>query len=176
MSHLQDLSLREQASGVASGEIDAAELLAATFARMDERDGALNSVVDRFPDEAERMLAEAAADAAAVRERAHAEARGVVAEARADAVHIVATTPRRPSADADDLVVRAERLRAELDRLGASERRCREQLQAWLDDSDRLLDQRSLPAGPELVPDHARRDVGTSVRRVVTTLPMRAVR
>ena len=60
MSHLQDLSLREQASGVASGDIDAGELLAATFARMDERDGALNSVVDRFPDEAERMLAEAA--------------------------------------------------------------------------------------------------------------------
>ena len=59
MSHPQDLSLRQQASAVASGELDAAELLDATFARIEERDGALNSVVVRFPDEARRMLADA---------------------------------------------------------------------------------------------------------------------
>ena len=56
MSHPQDLSLREQAAAVASGELDAAELLDATFARIEERDGALNSVVVRFPDEARQML------------------------------------------------------------------------------------------------------------------------
>ena len=55
MSHPQDLSLRDQAAAVASGELDAEELLDATFARIEERDGALNSVVVRFPDEARRM-------------------------------------------------------------------------------------------------------------------------
>jgi Asp-tRNA(Asn)/Glu-tRNA(Gln) amidotransferase A subunit family amidase len=59
VSHPQDLSLREQAAAVSSGALDAGELLDATFARIEERDGALNSVVVRFPDEARRMLAEA---------------------------------------------------------------------------------------------------------------------
>jgi len=58
-AHPQDLSLREQAAAVASGTLDAAELLEATFARIDERDGELNSVVVRFPEEAARMLADA---------------------------------------------------------------------------------------------------------------------
>ncbi len=59
MSHPQDLSLRDQAAAVASGALDAEELLDATFARIEERDGALNSVVVRFPDEARQMLADA---------------------------------------------------------------------------------------------------------------------
>jgi Asp-tRNA(Asn)/Glu-tRNA(Gln) amidotransferase A subunit family amidase len=59
MSHPQDLALREQAAAVASGELDAEELLEATFARIEERDAALNSVVVRFPEEAQRMLADA---------------------------------------------------------------------------------------------------------------------
>jgi Asp-tRNA(Asn)/Glu-tRNA(Gln) amidotransferase A subunit family amidase len=61
VSHSQDLTLREQAARVASGELDAADLLAETLARIEERDGELNSVVARFPDESERMLAEAPA-------------------------------------------------------------------------------------------------------------------
>ena len=59
MSHPQDLSLREQAAAVESGALDAEELLDATLARIDERDGVLNSVVVRFPDEARQMLADA---------------------------------------------------------------------------------------------------------------------
>ena len=59
MSHPQDLSLREQAAAIASGAIDPVELLDATFARIEERDGALNSVVVRFPDEARQMLDDA---------------------------------------------------------------------------------------------------------------------
>jgi Asp-tRNA(Asn)/Glu-tRNA(Gln) amidotransferase A subunit family amidase len=59
VTHPQDLSLREQAAAVAAGELDSGELLEATFARIDERDGALNSVVVRFPDEAREMLAAA---------------------------------------------------------------------------------------------------------------------
>ena len=59
MSHPQDLSLREQASGVASGELDPAELLDATLERIEERDTTLRSVPVVFPEESRRMLAEA---------------------------------------------------------------------------------------------------------------------
>ena len=37
--HPQDLSLREQARAIATGELDATELLEATLARIEERDG-----------------------------------------------------------------------------------------------------------------------------------------
>lgn len=57
--HPQDLSLREQARLVAAGELDATELLESTLTRIDERDPALNSIVDRFASESARMLAEA---------------------------------------------------------------------------------------------------------------------
>jgi aspartyl-tRNA(Asn)/glutamyl-tRNA(Gln) amidotransferase subunit A len=57
--HPQDLSLREQARAVAAGELDATELLEATLARIEERDRAINSVVDVFASESARMLSEA---------------------------------------------------------------------------------------------------------------------
>src|SRR5436305_3797491 len=59
VSHPQDLSLREQAAGVAGGEIDAGELLGATLDRIEERNAPLNAIVATFPEESERMLAEA---------------------------------------------------------------------------------------------------------------------
>ena len=59
MSHPQDLPLREQAAGVASGELDPHELLDATLARIEERDPELNSIVATFPDESRRMLDQA---------------------------------------------------------------------------------------------------------------------
>jgi len=59
MTHPQDLSLRHQASHLATGELDPRELLAATLARIDERDGALNSIAASFADESARMLAQA---------------------------------------------------------------------------------------------------------------------
>jgi aspartyl-tRNA(Asn)/glutamyl-tRNA(Gln) amidotransferase subunit A len=59
VTHPQDLSLRAQAAAVASGDLDASELLEATLARIDERNGPLNAVVATFPEESERMLAEA---------------------------------------------------------------------------------------------------------------------
>jgi Asp-tRNA(Asn)/Glu-tRNA(Gln) amidotransferase A subunit family amidase len=61
VSHPQDLSLREQAAAVASGALDPSDLLDATFARIEERDGPINSVVVQFPDEARAMLADAPA-------------------------------------------------------------------------------------------------------------------
>jgi aspartyl-tRNA(Asn)/glutamyl-tRNA(Gln) amidotransferase subunit A len=54
-----DLPLREQAAGIASGEIDAGELLEACLARIEERNPALNAIVATFPDESRKMLAEA---------------------------------------------------------------------------------------------------------------------
>jgi Asp-tRNA(Asn)/Glu-tRNA(Gln) amidotransferase A subunit family amidase len=58
-AHPQDLSLRAQAALVASGELDPAELLRATLERIEERNGPLRSVIATFPEESERMLAEA---------------------------------------------------------------------------------------------------------------------
>ena len=61
MTHPQDLSLREQAAAVAGGELDPVELLDATLARIEERDGELNSVVATFPEGSREMLASAPA-------------------------------------------------------------------------------------------------------------------
>lgn len=60
MSHPQDLSLREQATAVAGGELGPAELLRATLERIAERKET-NSVVATFPEESEQMLASAPA-------------------------------------------------------------------------------------------------------------------
>jgi aspartyl-tRNA(Asn)/glutamyl-tRNA(Gln) amidotransferase subunit A len=57
--HPQDLSLRDQASAIAGGELDATELLEATLARIVERDGPLRSIAESFASESARMLAEA---------------------------------------------------------------------------------------------------------------------
>jgi Asp-tRNA(Asn)/Glu-tRNA(Gln) amidotransferase A subunit family amidase len=54
-----DLPLREQAAGIASGEIDAGELLDSCLARIEERNGGLNAIVATFPDESRKMLDEA---------------------------------------------------------------------------------------------------------------------
>jgi Asp-tRNA(Asn)/Glu-tRNA(Gln) amidotransferase A subunit family amidase len=61
MSHPQDLPLREQAAAVRSGELDPAELLDATLARIEERNRDLNAIVATNPEESRRML-EAAPD------------------------------------------------------------------------------------------------------------------
>jgi Asp-tRNA(Asn)/Glu-tRNA(Gln) amidotransferase A subunit family amidase len=57
--HPQDLSLCEQARAIAAGELDATELLEATLARIEERDGELNSIADTFASDSARMLNEA---------------------------------------------------------------------------------------------------------------------
>jgi Asp-tRNA(Asn)/Glu-tRNA(Gln) amidotransferase A subunit family amidase len=56
-----DQPLREQAAGIASGEIDAGELLDACLARIEERNPELNAIVATFPQESRKML-EAAPD------------------------------------------------------------------------------------------------------------------
>jgi Asp-tRNA(Asn)/Glu-tRNA(Gln) amidotransferase A subunit family amidase len=57
--HPQDLSLAAQAEAIRSGELDGTELLEATLSRIEERDPAVNAIVDRFASESARMLAEA---------------------------------------------------------------------------------------------------------------------
>jgi Asp-tRNA(Asn)/Glu-tRNA(Gln) amidotransferase A subunit family amidase len=54
-----DLPLREQAGGIAAGEIDPGELLDACLARIEERNPELNAVVAIFPEESRRMLEQA---------------------------------------------------------------------------------------------------------------------
>jgi len=52
-----DLSLQEQAAAIAAGEVDPAELLDATLARIEERNPAINAVVETFPERSREMLA-----------------------------------------------------------------------------------------------------------------------
>jgi aspartyl-tRNA(Asn)/glutamyl-tRNA(Gln) amidotransferase subunit A len=56
---LLDRPLREQAGAVAAGDADPAELLDAALERIEERNPAVNAIVDTFPEESRRMLAEA---------------------------------------------------------------------------------------------------------------------
>jgi Asp-tRNA(Asn)/Glu-tRNA(Gln) amidotransferase A subunit family amidase len=59
MSELLDRPLREQAAAIAAGDADPAELLDEALARIEARNPELNAIVDTFPDESGRMLAEA---------------------------------------------------------------------------------------------------------------------
>jgi aspartyl-tRNA(Asn)/glutamyl-tRNA(Gln) amidotransferase subunit A len=54
-----DLSLREQAKAIAAGDVDASELLDATLARIEQRNPAVNAVVETFPERSREMLAAA---------------------------------------------------------------------------------------------------------------------
>jgi Asp-tRNA(Asn)/Glu-tRNA(Gln) amidotransferase A subunit family amidase len=56
---LLDRPLREQASAVAGGDADPGELLEAALARIEERNPAVNAIVDTFPAESRRMLDDA---------------------------------------------------------------------------------------------------------------------
>lgn len=59
MTELLDLPLREQAAAIAAGDADPAELLDATLARIEERNPALNAIVETFPERSREMLAAA---------------------------------------------------------------------------------------------------------------------
>jgi len=56
---LLDRSLRDQAGAIAGGEADPGELLDAALARIEDRNPAVNAIVEVFPEESRRMLAEA---------------------------------------------------------------------------------------------------------------------
>jgi Asp-tRNA(Asn)/Glu-tRNA(Gln) amidotransferase A subunit family amidase len=54
-----DLGLRAQAAAIAAAELDPAELLDAALARIEERNPAINAVVETFPERSREMLAAA---------------------------------------------------------------------------------------------------------------------
>jgi aspartyl-tRNA(Asn)/glutamyl-tRNA(Gln) amidotransferase subunit A len=54
-----DVSLREQAAAIVAGDVDPAELLDATLARIEERNPEINAVVETFPERSREMLAAA---------------------------------------------------------------------------------------------------------------------
>ncbi len=54
-----DLSLREQAAAIAAGSVDPSELLDSALARIEERNPAVNAVVETFPERSREMLAAA---------------------------------------------------------------------------------------------------------------------
>lgn len=59
MNGALDLGLRAQAAAIAAGDVDAGELLEAALARIEERNPALNAVVETFPERSREMLAAA---------------------------------------------------------------------------------------------------------------------
>ncbi|HWC36051.1 MAG TPA: amidase [Mycobacteriales bacterium] len=59
--HPQDLSLCAQAQAIAAGELSAADLLDATFARIEQRNPTYNAIAATFPEESRAMLAAAPA-------------------------------------------------------------------------------------------------------------------
>jgi Asp-tRNA(Asn)/Glu-tRNA(Gln) amidotransferase A subunit family amidase len=54
-----DLGLRAQAAAIASGEVDPSELLDGALARIEQRNPAINAVVETFPERSREMLAAA---------------------------------------------------------------------------------------------------------------------
>ena len=56
-----DLGLRAQAAAIAAGEVDAGALLDAALARIEQRNPALNAIVETFPERSREMLAAAPA-------------------------------------------------------------------------------------------------------------------
>ncbi|MET0305005.1 MAG: amidase [Solirubrobacterales bacterium] len=59
MSDPLDLGLRAQAAAIAAGEVDPGELLEATLTRIEQRNPAVNAVVETFPERSREMLAAA---------------------------------------------------------------------------------------------------------------------
>ena len=59
MSEALDLSLRDQAAAIAAGDANPGDLLEAALARIEERNPAINAVVETFPERSREMLAAA---------------------------------------------------------------------------------------------------------------------
>jgi aspartyl-tRNA(Asn)/glutamyl-tRNA(Gln) amidotransferase subunit A len=59
MSEALDLSLRDQAAAIAAGDVDPTQLLEAALARIEQRNPAINAIVETFPERSREMLAQA---------------------------------------------------------------------------------------------------------------------
>src|SRR3954453_17185628 len=56
---LLDRPLRDQAAALAAGEADPGEVLEAALGRIEDRNAAVNAIIETFPEESRRMLADA---------------------------------------------------------------------------------------------------------------------
>lgn len=91
---------------------------------------------------AEQVMAEAAAEADEIQGRARAEAETMIAAARAESGRIEAELNVRQQREVGGLMVQAQHLRAEIDRLSGLERHYHEALHALLTEQQQLLEQR----------------------------------
>src|SRR4051794_24890938 len=96
----------------------------------------------RAEEMAEQMLAEAVAEAEGIRARAHGEAEEIVGAARVESGRVESELQARRQRELGALVMQAQQLRVEIDRLGGLERRYRDGLQELLAQQQRLLEQR----------------------------------
>ncbi len=91
---------------------------------------------------AEQVTADAAAEAEEIRARAQVEAETIIAAARAESGRLEAELNLRRQREVGSLLVQAQQLRAEIDRLNGLERQYHDGLQALLSEQQRLLEQR----------------------------------
>src|SRR4051794_5887578 len=56
---LLDRTLRDQAAAIAGGDADPGEVLEAALGRIEDRNAAVNAIIETFPEESRRMLADA---------------------------------------------------------------------------------------------------------------------
>jgi DivIVA domain-containing protein len=91
---------------------------------------------------AEQVVAEANAEADEIRARAHAEAQDVIAAARVESGRVESELQARRQRELGALMMQAQQLQAETDRLSTLERTYREALQGLLSQQQQLLDQR----------------------------------
>ncbi len=91
---------------------------------------------------AEQVVADAAAEAEEIRARAQVEAETVVAAARAENSRLDAELNLRRQREVGGLLVQAQQLRAEIDRLNRLERQYHDALHELLAEQQRMLEQR----------------------------------
>jgi len=90
---------------------------------------------------AEQMMADAVAEADGLRARAQVEAQDITAAARAESSRIEAEPHLRRQREVGGLMIQAQQLRSEIDRLAGLERQYRAAMLALLSEQQRLLEQ-----------------------------------
>ena len=125
---------------------DAAEQQAGPGRDMRPEDGAhaaraLRTLL-RAEQMSEQMLAEVKAEADEIRTRAHVEAEEIITAAKVESGRVESELQQRRQREVGALLMQAQQLRAEIDRLSGLERKYREALQELLSEHQRLLEQR----------------------------------
>jgi DivIVA domain-containing protein len=96
----------------------------------------------RAEEMAEQIMADAAAEAEEIRDRAHLEREDIIAAAKVESGRIEAELQQRRQRELGPLAMQAQQLRAEIERLSRLERQNHDVMQAFLSEQQRLLEQR----------------------------------